>query len=199
LETQIRENEGFKVDSNAFKRSIPEILSEITKIIRGAFVRMRITECGKWFRAERGVRIIKKNGSVILGDKVQLHRNVKLSAWGTEGFAQIIIGNNTYIGDRTEIHAGSSVKIGKGCNISWDVCIMDRDYHKLNSETEEIKPIVIEDNVWIGCNSIILKGVTISNGAVIAAGSVVTKDIAPGVLVGGNPARVLKEEVYWLP
>jgi Acetyltransferase (isoleucine patch superfamily) len=54
-------------------------------------------------------------------------------------------------------------------------------------------PIVLEDDVWIGSGSIILKGITIGEGSVVAAGSVVTKDVSPNVIVGGNPARVLKE------
>lgn len=76
---------------------------------------------------------------------------------------------------------------------------MDRDYHKMNSRTEKIQPVKIENNVWIGCNCIILKGVVIGEGAVVAAGSVVTRDVAPKTLVGGNPARLLKEDVFWLP
>ncbi|HHV59804.1 MAG TPA: acyltransferase [Clostridiaceae bacterium] len=200
LNAQINQKEQYKLNQNVFKkRSISEIISEIIKLIRGKFIGLRFNQCGKWLRAERGVRVLKKNGAIKIGDKVLLHRNVKLSAWGTEGFAEISIGNNTYIGDRTEIHAGQSVKIGSNCNISWDVCIMDRDYHKLNSETEVIRPVVIEDDVWIGCNSIILKGVTIGKGAVVAAGSVVTKDVPPGTLVGGNPAKIIKEGVYWAP
>lgn len=53
-------------------------------------------------------------------------------------------------------------------------------------------PVMIGDDVWIGCNSIILKGVTIGNGSIVAAGSVVTKDVPANVIVGGNPAKILK-------
>lgn len=53
-------------------------------------------------------------------------------------------------------------------------------------------PVVIEDNVWIGKRAIILKGVTIGKGAIVAIGSVVTKDVRPGTVVGGNPAKELK-------
>jgi acetyltransferase-like isoleucine patch superfamily enzyme len=168
-------------------------------LLRGAFFKLRINGCGKLLRVEKRVRILKRNASITMGRKVQLHRYVKLSAWGNEGLAEILIGNETSIGDRTEIHAGKRVEIGSGCNIAWDVCIMDRDYHKFNSPVEVIEPVKIGNNVWIGCNSVILKGVTIGDGAVVAAGSVVTKDVPPGVLAGGNPARILKENIYWLP
>jgi acetyltransferase-like isoleucine patch superfamily enzyme len=76
---------------------------------------------------------------------------------------------------------------------------MDRDYHKIDSDEEVIKPVRICDNVWIGCNSIILKGVTLGEGVVIAAGSVVTADVPPKALAAGNPAKVIKENVCWLP
>lgn len=189
----------FKIDKQAFNRTIPEIIAEVTKLVRGLFLKIRLTNSGSLLRASSGITIIKKNAAIKLGRKVQLYKGVKLSAFGNENFSEIIIGNNTSIGDRTEIHAGKKVEIGDRCNISWDVCIMDRDYHKFNSPTEEIKPVKIGNDVWIGCNVLILKGVTIGDGAVIAAGSVVTKDVAPKTLVGGNPAKLIKEDIYWIP
>lgn len=199
MEVNLNQNNRFKIDNKAFDRSFFEILEESAKLLRGFFIRRKFAACGGLFRAGPGVRVLKKNAAIEVGRKVQLHRGAKLSAWGNSGFSRIVIGDNTAIGDRTEIHAGGLVEIGSGCNISWDVCIMDRDYHKLNSPEEVIKPVKIEDNVWIGCNCIVVKGVTIGQGAVVAAGSVVTKDVPRGALVGGNPAKVLKEEVYWMP
>jgi len=199
MEVKLNEKKDFKIDKMAFNRSLSEIVSEAVKLARGLWMRLKFDSCGSLLRVDKRVRILKKNAAIAVGRKVQLHRDVKLSAWGTECHSQIIIGDNTHIGDRTEIHAGKLVEIGSGCNIAWDVCIMDRDYHKFNSPTEEIKPVRICDNVWIGCNSIILKGITVGEGAVIAAGSIVTKDVAPRTLVGGNPARVLKEDIYWIP
>ena len=58
-------------------------------------------------------------------------------------------------------------------------------------------PIIIKDNVWIGMSAIILKGVTVGEGAIVAAGSVVTKDVPPHTIVAGVPARVIKKDVYY--
>lgn len=178
-------------------RTIGEYRDIAAKLLRGFLRRGRFASCGKTLRMGSGVVILKKNGEIRLGDRVVLHKNCKLSAWGTDGPAKITVGSRTYIGDRTEIHAGQSVTIGDGCDISWDCCIMDRDYHKLNTEHEVFAPVTIGNHVWIGCKATILKGVTVGDGAVIAAGSVVTRDVPPRCLVGGNPAHVLKEEVTW--
>ncbi|TJY43605.1 acyltransferase [Cohnella pontilimi] len=110
--------------------------------------------------------------------------------------AEIVIGDRTYINRRTEIMAKDSVRIGKACAISWDVVISDTDYHEI-AGTSSTKPIVIGDEVWIGCKSTILKGVAIGNGAVVAAGSVVTKNVHPHTLVAGIPAKEIKRDVRW--
>ena len=172
---------------------IADIWSNGIMVVRGILNKPKFTKSGKLLRMEKGVRVIKNNGTITLGDKVLLHRYVKLSAYG----GKIEIGNNSYIGDRTEIHAGESVKIGNNVNIAWDCNILDRDYHAFNGDSEVVKPVVIEDHVWIGVRSIILKGVTIGEGAVVAAGSVVTRDVPAGCLVAGNPAKVMKENVTW--
>lgn len=173
--------------------NIKSILSNGTMVIRGLLNKWRFSKAGKLLRMEKGVRVMKNNGTIKLGDRVLLHRYVKLSAYG----GKIEIGDNSYIGDRTEIHSGKEVKIGNGVNIAWDCNILDRDYHAFESDSEVIKSVEICDHVWIGARSIILKGVTVGEGAVVAAGSVVTRDVPPGCLVAGNPAKVIKENVKW--
>ena len=179
--------------------NLSEFLTNGFAVLRGAVKRFHFDKCGRLLRVERGVRILKKNCRITIGDRVLLHRGCKLSVWGTDGKAELHIGANTYIGDRTEIHAGKCVRIGDGCNISWNCTIIDRDYHKLNSDTEVMKPVSIGNNVWICQGATILKGVTLGDGCVVGAGAVVTKDVPPRCVVAGNPAKILKENVIWRP
>jgi acetyltransferase-like isoleucine patch superfamily enzyme len=90
------------------------------------------------------------------------------------------------------------VEIGNHCRIAEEVKIFDNNSHNIDYNNrdmikEDVAPVKIEDYVWVGMNSIILKGVTIGMGSVVAAGSVVTKDIPSGVLVGGVPAKIIKQ------
>lgn len=115
---------------------------------------------------------------------------VRLECW--QG-AIIRIGNGTYLNRNTEIVAAQSVIIGRDCKIARDVIIMDTDQHPLPDGSLLADPVSIGDRVWIGARAIVLKGVTIGHDAVIGAGSVVTRDVAPRAVVAGIPARSLKQ------
>jgi len=77
------------------------------------------------------------------------------------------------------------------------VNILENYFHTTTDGGVRSAPVIIEDRVWIGCQAIILAGVTIGRGSVVAAGAVVTKDVPSGMLVGGNPARVIRETEPW--
>lgn len=114
--------------------------------------------------------------------------------------AKVIIGNNVCINENTRIMINSGIVIGDDTIISFDVNILDSDQHRIfinNQEQENTKPIVIGKNVWVGSRVTILKGVLIGEGAVIASNSVVTKEVPPFTLVGGNPAKIIKYNVSW--
>jgi len=90
----------------------------------------------------------------------------------------------------------NSVSIGKNCFISENVSIRDSDNHPiLNRSNNFSSPIVIGNNVLVGINATILKGVTIGDGAVIAANSLVNKTVPPNTLVGGVPAKILRTNI----
>ena len=90
----------------------------------------------------------------------------------------------------------SSISIGNGVGMGKGVTIRDSDGHTINGNDAISAPIVIEDNAWIAFNATILKGVRIGCGSVVAAGAVVTRDVPPHTLVGGVPARVIKENIH---
>jgi len=132
--------------------------------------------------------------------------------------AVIQIGDNVYIG-ASNIYCSSNIVIGNNVLISWGVKIYDHNSHSLSPEDRiydirlaginirkgvsltlnknwnnvVTEPIYIKDNVWIGMDATILKGVTIGENSIIAAGSVVTKDVEPNTIVGGNPAKIIKK------
>lgn len=114
--------------------------------------------------------------------------------------SHLSVGFRTYIGEGNNIRAGGGkITIGKNCLISQHVTIVASNHNtKLERPINEQgwsknnNFVTINDDVWIGAGSIILPGVTIGNGAVIAAGSVVTKNIPEYAIVAGNPAKVIK-------
>ena len=158
-----------------------------------------------------GVPILcfRNKGRLVLGNNVSLksnrnsyhlnmHSPVKLMADREDSVIEI--GDNTRINGSC-IHAYKKITIGKNCLIAANCQIFDGSGHDLSFPDVEnrintigdTKEIIIEDNVWIGANSIILPGVTIGYGSVIAAGSVVNKDIPSMCVAGGNPAKVIKQ------
>lgn len=106
------------------------------------------------------------------------------------------LGNGSFVNCDSKIRCHKHITIGENSVISHDVTIMDSDAHAIDGVVHTA-PIRIGNHVWIGSRVIVLKGVTVGDGAVIAAGSVVTKDIPEKCMVAGVPARVIKEKVEW--
>lgn len=132
---------------------------------------------------------VLSRGGTITAENCQFYSGVRLEI-GPAG--QLHIGNGTYLNRNSVIVCEKEVVIGKDCRIAWDVIIMDSDLHPTNTDSMVEKEVIIQDRVWIGCRSIILKGVTIGEGAIVAAGSVVTTDIPPKTVWGGVPARQIR-------
>lgn len=90
----------------------------------------------------------------------------------------------------------SEITIGNDVLIGPEVCVRDSDSHAIAGSGSPTRPIAIGDHVWIGLRAMILRGVRIGDGAVVAAGAVVTRDVEPGTLVAGVPARFVRH-VTW--
>jgi acetyltransferase-like isoleucine patch superfamily enzyme len=132
-------------------------------------------------------KVINEGGRIYVGS-CQFYEGVRLEV----GDGAILkIGNATYLNRNTLVVAKKHIEIGERCKIAWDVVIMDSDLHPITAKEMVDKPVFIDEDVWIGCRSIILKGVRIGKGAIVAAGSVVTKDVPANAIVGGVPARII--------
>lgn len=109
--------------------------------------------------------------------------------------SQIYIGATSQIMQGCELIAISSIQIGKNCLIGPKTIILDADFHGVapdkRLELGRTSPIIIEDNVWIGYEVMILKGVHIGKDAVVAARCVVTKDVPEGAIIAGNPMKII--------
>lgn len=108
----------------------------------------------------------------------------------------LVIGRYSCIGPRVDIYNKAQVIIGDNVVVSQDayLCTASHDISTSNMRLV-VKPIAICDGAWVASKAIILPGVTIGEGAVVAAGAVVTKDVEPWTVVGGNPAKFIKRRI----
>lgn len=137
------------------------------------------------------------------------HIRGELMTFGHGG--RIEVGSDCYLGEQSRIWSARGVVIGDRVLISHHVTIFDSDTHPLGSRARHAQfraivttghpdvldlreaPVTLRDDVLVGCMTVILKGVTVGTGAIVGAGSVVTKDVPAWTVVAGNPARVLRE------
>jgi acetyltransferase-like isoleucine patch superfamily enzyme len=139
---------------------------------------------------------MEPNTNLIVNGYNQVGRGSLL--WLVEGGAIELQGGETFTAGTSKIISKEKVTIGRGVMIAWGVTICDHDFHKLyvnDEQLTETAPVVIEDNVWVGMDATILKGVTVGAGAVVAARAVVTRDVPARCVVAGNPATVVKRDV----
>lgn len=144
----------------------------------------------------------KQETRISIGNNANLKVNGKFSiGYGTDirifDNAELKLGSG-YFNGFVQIICAKKIELGNNVVIARDVIIRDTDAHHLLGKQHQMeKEIKIEDNVWIGTRAIIMKGVTIGEGSVIAAGAVVTKDVPPHTIVAGVPAKVIKENINW--
>ncbi len=106
----------------------------------------------------------------------------------------ITIGDNVFINACCKFQDQGGISIGSNCLIGHNVTIatLNHDLNPKKRQNSIPNPVIIEDNVWIGADVTILPGVKIGNGAIIAAGSIVTKNVDKNTIVAGNPAKIIK-------
>ena len=125
------------------------------------------------------------------------HRIYFNAAGGHSAGVAISIGAGTFIGSGCEFNAIESIRVGQNCLIASGSRFIDHNHgielgSPMKLQPEVSAPILLGSDVWIGVNCVILKGVTIGEGAIVAAGSIVTKSVEPYTIVGGAPAKLIR-------
>ena len=170
--------------------------SRLRDAVRHFFQQFRLGHLGKRSVMNPGVRILGNPRRIFLDDNFRVWENALLYT-GDKG--KIIGGRNSLIGVDCFINSGNStIRIGNGVAVSSHCRLIAYSHHYSKDDIPVIftateGDITIEDNVLIGSGVTILPGVTVGRGSVVAAGAVVTHDVPPRVIVGGIPAKVLKE------
>lgn len=166
------------------------------EFIKGKF-RINASHVDSRKRKNKSQLTLNKDSKLIIEDNFDLYNGA--SIFVASG-AILKFKGGSYLNTNSVINCFEYIEIGYHTYISDNVSIQDSDNHYIKHEGVEkpnTLPIIIGDYVWIAKNVIVLKGVTIGNGAVVAAGSVVTKNVPEKCLVAGNPAKIIKENIEW--
>ena len=173
-----------------------KIRYKFTDYLLWIYWKLMLGKLGKYSYIRTRVRILGNAKRLRIGDKFKIYENCIIAI----GKAEIEIGNNGFIGVGCYINATyGKVKIGNGVAIAPYCKLFTYSHHysvdKSIKESYYYKDVKIGNDVLIGSNSVILPGVTIGDGAIIAAGSVVIRDVDSNSIVGGIPAKFIKKRI----
>lgn len=151
------------------------------------------------FDLNRSRGVLEVIGQIIFRGKAHFGHGCKVSVGK---FGKLIIGDNLHITAESSVVCHKHIEFGNNCLISWDNLVMDTDLHKIKNEEGKILNedigVKFGNNIWMGCRCLVLKGSNIASGTIIAANSLLSgKNSKENCVIGGNPTRVIKENVFW--
>jgi maltose O-acetyltransferase len=165
-------------------------------VLRARWYLRRADHLGSKVRVQGRPKVVNR-GRLIIGDRVRLSSTIATLELFVAPGGTLEIGDGAFINVGTSIAATERVVIGANALIGPHCMLLDNAFHHLEPERRyEVPPsapIVLESNVWLGGRVIVLPGVRIGHDSAVAAGSVVTADVPPRTLVGGVPAKVIRE------
>jgi galactoside O-acetyltransferase len=183
---------------------VNDFIAMIDSVLGLRLLRQGVVEVGQgttlvWRRVKRAA-----GNRLTIGERSIVHANIRFEETG----GVVRIGSRTFIG-KGDLVCYRRIDIGDDVIMSWGITISDHDSHSVEWQHRQKDvlqwregckdwthvahaPVVVADKVWIGFNASILKGVTIGEGAIVGACSVVTRDVMPFSVVAGNPARVVR-------
>lgn len=143
-----------------------------------------------------GRPFVRCSGNLIVEDRARIISTIATTELAVEKGGTLILGRNSFINYGCSIAATKHVEIGPRTTIGTNVIIMDNDFHTVDPDRRHERPpsapIIIGENVWICARVLVLRGVTIGDNSVIAAGSIVSHDIPANSVAAGQPAKVIR-------
>ena len=148
-------------------------------------------------KRERSVWNVR--GKIIFKGNCYLGHGIKVNVTET---GVLTFGNNVNFTAESAIDCQKEINFGDECLVSWENLFIDGDYHKIfdsaGNYTNAPRPINIGNHVWFGCRCLVIKGTTVADNCIVAAGSILnTHYTIPNSIIGGSPAKVIKENVSW--
>ena len=182
---------------------LKQTVSDVLRIIYYTpLLKSRLKNNPKGLYLYGGLPVVIGSLDIIMGDKVRLAAMTTISGRAVgDNIPQLIIGDNVGIGWRTSISVGNTIILGNNVRIAGDCFLAGYPGHPINAklralgkpdEDSQVGDIILDDDVWLATGVKVMPGVTIGRGTIVAAGSVVTKDLPSFVLAGGVPAKVIK-------
>ncbi len=158
--------------------------------------RWRLRHCdevGAFVRASGRVHVWNE-GEIVLAEGVRLDSHVTPIALLAHKGGRIVVGARTYMNFGVCIEARAQVSIGPGCHLAQYVHISDNDQHEVEDHLRRppSRPVILEEGVWLGVRTVVLRGVTIGAGTTVGAGSIVTRSLPPRCVAVGSPARIIR-------
>ncbi|SHN15746.1 transferase hexapeptide (six repeat-containing protein) [Cyclobacterium lianum] len=179
---------------NLYVDLVKDILQGSWRLLNARFYLRNCAQVGKWVTV-RGRLRVEGAGKIAVGDHCKIWSHMGTTQLFADRGASLEIGEGTFINTACIVSASERISIGKNCQIANQVIIMDGDFHGVDDRSAKGKSaaIIIEEDAWLATRSMVLKGVRIGKGAVVAAGAVVTRDVAPYTMVGGVPAKTIRK------
>jgi acetyltransferase-like isoleucine patch superfamily enzyme len=164
-------------------------------------LRSQCESVGSGFRMEQ-LPYVWGSGRIVIGERVRLSGKSAISFHLADGrVPELRIGDGSFVGHDCSLAIASSIAIGCHVLVAGGVRMSDYDGHPVDAASrragdptppDAVRPVVIEDDVWIGADARILKGVRIGARSIVGSGAVVTRSVPPDVVVAGNPARIVR-------
>lgn len=190
------------VSANTYLRKMKGRIEFPKEKLEPGMIRIGFGDVGI-FDQKKSRTIWEVNGHVVFNGTAKIGHGSKIVVGE---FGHLVFGERFTISAESSIICFYEIEFGNDCLLSWDILVMDTDFHEIysllsNNQINKNKKILIGDQCWIGCRSLILKGAILPENTIVAANSYIgksdTDSLISNCIVGGNPTRILKDNVFW--